>query len=211
MTAAPAKIRALVVEDSYLMRLGTVTLLRTQSDIEVVGDVGDATEGLALYRRERPDVCVVDLRLPGMDGVALTTALRAEAPPAEILILSYYDGDEDVFRALRAGARGYLTKGVNASEFLTAVRTVAGKERYLPTALAGRLADRMLQPSLSLRELQVLELIFRGGSNRDIAKALSLAERTTGMYVGKILEKLDARSRTEAVSIALARGILRPK
>lgn len=211
MTSPAAPIRVLVAEDNYLTRLGTVTLLRTQPDMEVVGEAEDGTAALDLYRRTAADVVVADLKMPGLDGVALAAALARETPPGKMLVLTHYDGDENVFRALKAGARGYLTKGVRPGDFLGAVRAVYAGDRYLPPDIAGKVAERMMQPGLSPRELQVLELVYRGMSNRQIAATLSVSERTVGMFVSNILAKLDARSRTEAVSIAIERGILQPR
>lgn len=209
MTVPPkAPVRILLVEDSYIARVGLETALADEPGFEVVGTAMDGIEGLERYRVLAPDVVLTDVRMPRFDGVQLTAALLAEPRRGRVLVVTHYDGDETVWKALRAGALGYLTKDVQADELVKAVRTVAGGARYLPSAIAARIADRMLQPALSPRELQVLEAIFKGGSNRDIAKDLGLSDRTVAMYVGFILEKLGAKSRTEAVAIALARGIL---
>jgi two-component system NarL family response regulator len=204
-----APIRILLVEDNFLTRVGTVTVLGTQPDFQVVGEAEDGPRALAAYSTLRPDVAVVDLKLPGYDGVQLISAILAKDPGARILVLTYYDGDENIFRALKAGALGYLTKDVHGSELFAAIRTVASGAKYLPATIAGRLSDRMFQAALSARELQVLQHLFEGRSNRDIAEQLSLAEKTVIMYVSKILAKLGAKSRSEAVAIAIRRGILR--
>jgi two-component system NarL family response regulator len=209
MTSGLEKIRVLVVEDNHLMRLGTVTLVSSQPDMAVVGEAADGAEGLAAYLRLRPTVAVIDLRLPIMDGVQLTTAIRSADPEACVLVLTYYDGSEDVFRAMRAGARGYVTKSIEPRDVLAAVRAVAAGERFVPAAIAARLAEHALQPLLTPREHQVLDLVALGKSNRSIAEDLHLAERTVIMYVSNILEKLGVRSRTEAVAVARDRGILR--
>lgn len=207
-TAAEKVLRILLVEDNHLTRLGTLALLGTQPDLEVVAEAEDGLTGLDLWKRHRPDVLVVDLRLPGFDGVQVISAVIAEAPDAAVLVLTNYDGDENIFRALKAGARGYLTKDVRGPELFAAIRAVARGEKYLPAAIAGQLAERVLQASLSPRELQVLGQIYEGRSNREIAQRLSLAEKTVTMYVSHILAKLEAKSRSEAVAIALRRGIL---
>jgi DNA-binding NarL/FixJ family response regulator len=201
-------IRILLVEDSYLARVGLETALEDEPGLEVVGSASDGIEGLERYRALAPDVVITDVRMPRFDGVQLTAALVAEPRRGRVLVVTHYDGDETVWKALRAGALGYLTKDTSGPELVAAVRAVAAGQRYLPGAIAARIADRVLQPALSPRELQVLDGIFKGGSNRDIARDLALSERTVAMYVGFILDKLGAKSRTEAVAIALDRGIL---
>ena len=211
MNETPTTIRVLVVEDDPLTRLGTVTLLETQDDVDVIGEASDGLSAIEIYRKKRPDVVVLDMKIPKLDGASVARELCREGPPARVLVLSYYEGDQSIFDALKAGALGYLTKGVEAREFLTAVRTVSAGERYLPTAIAARLADRMMQPELTPREMQVLDLLFQGLSNREAGKKLSISERTVSMFVSRILFKLDAKSRSEAVSVAIKRGILEPK
>jgi DNA-binding NarL/FixJ family response regulator len=202
-------IHIILVEDNELARAGTAALIGTQSDMKIVGEAVDGTSGLELYRKERPHLAIVDLRMPSFDGVQLTAALMRESPAARVLVLTHYEGDADVFNAIKAGALGYLTKDVGRAELFTAIRTVADGKRYLPAAIAGKLADRMTQPALSPRELQVLEHIFAGRANKEIADVLKLSEKTVIMYVSQILSKMGAKSRTEAVSMALSRGILR--
>ncbi|MDX2024663.1 MAG: response regulator transcription factor [Deltaproteobacteria bacterium] len=202
-------IDILLVEDNELARAGTAALIGTQNDMRIVGEATDGTSGLEMFRSLRPHIAMVDLRMPSFDGVQLTAALMREAPPARVLVLTHYEGDADVFNAIKAGALGYLTKDVGRTELFTAIRTVAEGKRYLPAAIAGKLADRMTQPALSPRELQVLEHIFAGRANKEIADTLKLSEKTVIMYVSQILSKMGAKSRTEAVSLALSRGILR--
>jgi two-component system NarL family response regulator len=203
-----ASIRVLVVEDNLIARLGTVTLIGTEPGLEVVGEVADAAEALAAYRRLRPDVVVTDLRMPGLDGVGLTALLVKETPPARVLVLTYYEGEENVFQAQRAGALGYLGKESHASELIPAIRAVAAGRRYLPAEIAAQLVDRAMRPGLSPREKRVLELIQRGLSNRAVAEELGVAEPTVATHVAQILKKLGVRNRTEAVAAAIERGIL---
>lgn len=210
MTAAqpPRPVRVMVVEDNFYTRLGTVAFLRAQTDVEVVGEAADGVAALGLLNEVRPDVVVVDLRMPSMDGVALTTALRERAPRLPILVLTHYDGEEDIFAALKAGARGYLTKEAPGEELLAAVRALAAGERFLPAEIVSRMERRMTEPELTRRERQVLTLLAEGASNRETAERMGIAERTVAIYVSSILGKLDARSRTEAVVVAVRRGLL---
>jgi two-component system NarL family response regulator len=208
---ATRPIRVLVVEDNVIARMGTVTLLGTEPGIQVVAEAANASEALVAYRREKPDVVVTDLRMPGLDGAQLTAALVKETPPGRVLVLTYYEGEENIFQAQRAGALGYLGKESHAEELIPAIRAVAAGRRYLPAAIAAQLADRALRPTLSPREKRVLELMSKGLSNRDISQELGLAQPTTATHVAQILKKLGVRNRTEAVSAALDRGILEQK
>ena len=204
-----ARIRVLLVEDNFYTRLGTVSFLREQPGIEVIGEAVNGEVACRLFAEQSPDVTIVDLRMPGMDGVQLTSTLCGRAPETRVLVLTHYEGDEDIFRALKAGACGYLTKEAPGDELVAAIRALHAGKRYLPPEIVDRMANRMRQPDLTHRELQILGAVAQGGSNRAIADGLGLAERTVGLYVSSVLSKLGARSRTEAVSIARERGILR--
>jgi DNA-binding NarL/FixJ family response regulator len=201
------RIRVAIADDNLYTRLGVVTYLRAQPDIEIVGEADDGPAAVALFAAQHPDVFVVDLRMPGLDGVQVTTAVCRD-PQARVLLLTHYDGDAHVTQALRAGARGYLTKEARGEELLAAIRAVARGERYLPPPILERMVSAMNQPALTARERTVLEHVARGLSNREIARAMGVAERTVGVYVSVILSKLGARSRTEAVVIATERGLL---
>jgi two-component system, NarL family, response regulator len=201
-------IRVLLVEDSHFTRLGIATLLRTEPEIEVVAEAANGNEALALFNEKRPDVVLTDIRMPDSDGIDLTRKLTALDPKGRVLVLSDYDGEEVVFQALRAGAQGYLTKGVSGTELLTALRAVASGLRYFPPSISARLADRILQPNLTPREMQVLNGFLHGKTNQEIADDLSISKRTATMFVSKILFKLGARTRAEAVSIAIQRGLI---
>lgn len=204
------KFRVLVVDDSSVTRLGVVTLIDSQPDMSVVGEAEDGTAALARFRELRPDLVVVDLRMPGLSGVDVTAAICTLDPAARVLVLTSYDGEENIFQALKAGALGYLTKEAPGREILNALRTIATGTRYLPPGIAHQLAERMLHPSLSPRELQVLREIAQGQSNKEIAQSLGISLKTTAMFVASILDKLDVKSRTEAVAVALKRGIITP-
>jgi DNA-binding NarL/FixJ family response regulator len=204
-----SRIRVLVVEDNFYTRLGTVAFLGGHPAIEVVGEAADGEQGLALFAALGPDVTVVDLRMPGIDGVELIGRIRAHAPEARVLVLTHYEGDEDISRALKAGARGYLTKETPGEDLVAAIQALHAGERVLPPALAARIARRETHRPLTPREQAVLELVARGGSNKDVACKLELSERTVEVYVSSILRKLEASSRTEAAVIARRRGIVR--
>jgi two-component system NarL family response regulator len=204
----PAPISVLVIEDNYVMRLGTVTLLGAQPDLRVVGEAEGGVRGIELARTLRPDVVVADLRMPDVDGVGVASTLGGEDPPLRVLIFSHYASEQDVLRALRAGAFGYVTKEVQPDAFLAAVRAVGRGQRFLPPELSGKVAAAMSQTPLTPREREVLALLARGLQNPAIATALGITERTTVMHVSNILAKLEARTRTEAVARAHERGLL---
>ncbi len=207
---APSKTTILVVEDNMLTRVGVASLLAGNDDFVVVAQAPDGEAGIELYRKHRPAVVVTDLRMPGTDGVKLVEVLAAETPPARVLLLTHYDGEENIFRAVRAGALGYLTKDAEASVIFEAVRAVARGERYLPAAIAAKLVTRSMGKGLSPREQQVLELLQKGMANKEIAGKLGLMDKTVQLYVAAILEKLGVHSRSEAVAVALQRGLLLP-
>ncbi len=203
------RVRVLLAEDQAIVRDGLVALVGYQSDLEVVGCAGDGEEAVRLYGELRPDVTLMDLRMPRLGGAQAIEAIRAADPEARVLVLTTYDGDEDVYRALQAGARGYLLKDAATDELLGAIRAVARGGRHVPAAVAQRLADRaMAGPPLSEREVEVLRLVAAGMTNKEIASALFIAEGTVKTHLNSIHEKLGVRDRTEAVMVALRRGML---
>lgn len=210
MTTA-VRIRVVLADDHEIARMGAAAVLATQPDIELVAQASDGAQAINLFRQHRPDVLVVDLRMPGLDGISVIEAVRREDPDARVLVLTHYDGDEDVFRALTAGARGYLTKDARGDALLEGIRALARGVRYLPAAISDRLAGHMAHDRLTGREREVIDLVFAGRTNREIAAALGITERTAALHVGNLLAKLGARSRTEAVAIALDRGLLKPR
>lgn len=202
------QIRILVVEDHHVVRQGLVALVKTVPDMQVVAEASDGKQALDLFRQHAPDVTIMDLRLPAMSGVDAIKAIRQEFPAARIIVLTTFDGDEDIYRALQAGARGYLLKDMFGEELMDAIRTVhAGKTR-IPPAVAQRLADRMGGPSLTGRELGVLKLIVAGNSNKEIGKELNISEATVKTHINSILSKLAVSDRTQAATTALQRGIV---
>jgi DNA-binding NarL/FixJ family response regulator len=206
--AVATAIRVLVAEDNFYTRVGTVAFLGEQAGIVVVGEATDGESALAKFEQLRPDVLVADLRMPNMNGVELTTRVCARFPDARILVLTHHQGDEDIFQALKAGARGYLTKDSPGAELVAAIQAVSAGEKFLPPEIVEQIQSRQGIQPLTQREREVLELVADGASNREVADRLGIAERTVGLYVSSILSKLGARSRTEAASIAVRRGLL---
>ena len=202
------RTRILLVDDHAVVREGLVSLLQRQSDLHVVAEAADGASAIRLYREHRPDLVVLDLRLPDMDGAEVTAAIRAEFPQARLLVLSSFDGDEHIYRALKAGARAYVLKDSTREELLAAVRAVAAGQRSLSTAVAERLAERVAGSELTPRELAVLRQIVGGRSNKQIAAALSVSEGTVKTHVKSILAKMGVEDRTEAAVLALRRGLV---
>jgi len=203
-----ATFRVLVADDHPVVRDGLASMLETQDDIEVVGQAANGVSAVAAYSALRPDVLVLDLRMPKMDGFEAATRVMSADPAAKILIMTTYDGDEDIFRCLRLGAKGYLVKDAPFEEILTAIRVVGGGGNYTSHQVAAKALRRSTQTGLTQRELDVLPLLAEGRSNKDIARRLSMSEETVKTHVKGILSKLDAMSRTDAVTIAMRRGLL---
>ncbi|QNI31183.1 response regulator transcription factor [Alloacidobacterium dinghuense] len=201
-------IQIMVVDDHHIVRKGLVALIATIPDMRVVAEAADGVQAVDLFRKHQPDVTLMDLRLPNKNGVDAITDIRREFQGARIIVLTTFDGDEDIYRALQAGAKGYLLKGMNADELTEAIRTVhAGKSR-IPAVVAERLAERMGGPSLTGRELDVLKRIVGGRSNKEIAGDLFISEATVKTHINSILSKLGVNDRTQAATTALQRGIV---
>lgn len=202
-------VRVLCVDDHPLVRKGIASILANEPDIRLVAEAGNGREAVEQFRGHHPDVTLMDLRMPEMDGIEATRAIRAEFPDAKIIALTSYDGDQDIFRALDAGIRGYLLKEMVHTEVLRAIRTVAAGKRLMPPEVAERMPDAFPRPALTPREVEVLTLVARGLANKQIAEELGTASGTVKMHIQNILSKLDASDRTHAVTIALQRGIIR--
>ncbi|HSY72188.1 MAG TPA: response regulator transcription factor [Alloacidobacterium sp.] len=201
-------IQIMVVDDHHIVRQGLVALIGTLPGMQVVAQASDGEQAVDLYRTHRPDITLMDLRLPNKNGVDAIAQIREEFPAARIIVLTTFDGDEDIYRALQAGAKGYLLKGMNADELTEAIRAVhAGKSR-IPAVVAERLAERMGGPSLTGRELDVLKRIVGGRSNKEIAGDLFISEATVKTHINSILSKLGVSDRTQAATTALQRGIV---
>lgn len=204
----PSQIRLLVVDDHLVVRMGVVALLKRRKDFEVVAEAEDGAQAVERYRQHRPDVCLMDIRMPKLTGVQALAAIRAEFPEARVIMLTTYDGDSDIHGALAAGASGYILKDVEGDELVLAIREVHRGLRYLPTEVAQRLAERSETGELTPRELEVLQLLAKGLSNKEIASGLNFTEFTAKAHVRNILEKLGADDRMGAVMEAVQRGIV---
>lgn len=201
-------IRILVVDDHPVVRQGLIGMLEEVPDLTVVGQAGNGREAVEIFRQQQPDVTLMDLRMPEMDGVAAITAICVEFHQARIIILSTFDSDEDIYRGLRSGAKGYLLKDAEPEELLAAIRTVCLGKQYIPPNVGAKLAERMMSNHLSDRELEVLQLITTGKSTQAISKTLYITERTVNFHINNILSKLEVNDRTQAVIVALRRGIV---
>src|SRR5882672_2943302 len=201
-------IRILVADDNFLVRLGLGAVLNAQSGMTVVAEAGNGRQAVELFRQHTPDIVLMDLRMPLMTGVEATKAIRSEDPGARIIVLTTYDGDEDIYRALQAGARAYLLKDVLREDLLAAIRAVHAGQRHIPPAVAARLAERLPLSDLTARELEVLKLIVKGMSNSEIGAALTISTGTVKIHVNNILSKLGVSDRTQAATTALQRGIV---
>jgi len=202
------KIRVLCVDDHPVVRDGISAIINLQPDMMLAGAAATGGEALERFFELRPDVALVDLRLPDMSGFDLIKKIRNKSPNARIIVLSSHEGDADIQRALEAGAQGYVAKGIVREELLATIRSVHAGKRRLPAAVAQTLAEHMADEAISPRELEVLSLMAAGKRNKEIASELSIAEDTVKMHVRNILSKLQVSDRTEAVTVALRRGII---
>jgi DNA-binding NarL/FixJ family response regulator len=198
----------MVVDDPYLVRMGLASIIAIEPDMAVCAEASSGEQALTMFRSQRPDVTLMDLRLPGMNGADTIVAIRQEFPDARFVMLSTYVCDEEIYGALQAGAMAYLVKSVQREELITAIRKAAAGHRHIPPEVAARLADRVAGSQLSTREIEVLRLLVSGRRNREVASALEITEGTVKLHVSSILGKLGADDRTEAVTIALQRGIV---
>jgi DNA-binding NarL/FixJ family response regulator len=202
------QIRVLLIEDHFLARMALHSVLSGHSQIRIIGEACDGESGISLFRQHRPDVVVLDLRLPRISGFEVIVELRKEFPNARIVVLSNYRGSEDIYRAVRNGAMAYLTKDASGEELLNAIQNVDRGLRYLPHVALDRLAERMPSVELTPRESEVLTCITQGRSNREIAEELHIAEKTVRIHVSSVLDKMGARDRTQATIYALQRGLV---
>lgn len=198
----------LIADDHPVVCFGLGAMIDAQPDMTVVAQAGNGEEAVAMFRKHQPDVTLMDLRMPRMGGVQAITEIRSEYPGSGFIVLTTYDGDEDIHRALKAGAQGYLLKGMPRDELLSAIRSVHAGLRYLPEAVRQQLAKRPVNSELSAREMQILRLIVKGLSNRQIADALGITEGTVKWHVNIILSRLNVSDRTQAAVAALDRGLV---
>ena len=208
MGSSPNLIRILTVDDHPLLREGIAFLVKSQQDMELVAEASDGEEAIEQFRRHRPDVTLMDLRMPNLNGTEAISRIRNEFPDAKIIVLSTYAGDVQVLKAIKAGARGYIVKGHVHRELLDAIRSVHAGRKRIPPEIAAELAEHAADDALSSREIDVLRLIGAGNANKQIADKLSIAETTVKNHISNILSKLGANDRAHAVTIALQRGII---
>ena len=202
------KIRILVADDHFVVRMGLLGVVNTEPDMEVVGEAADGIQAVELYRKLNPDLVLMDLRMPVKDGIAATTEIKSKHPNARVLMLTTYDGDTDIHRAMQAGAQGYVLKNSTGDKLIPALRAVAAGEKWIPKEIAIRLASRKLFEELTPRELEVLQQMARGLANKEIGDVLGISEHTVKDHLKNILGKLRVADRTEAVTVALQRGII---
>jgi DNA-binding NarL/FixJ family response regulator len=202
------KIQVLIVDDHFLLRIGLANSLNVENDMACIAEARTGAEAIELYRKHQPDIVLMDLRLPDMNGVDTTSKLRSEFPDATVIVISTFDGEEDIYRALQAGARSYVPKSASRDELLQIIRNVHDGKHSLPGPVAARLAERMLRRELTDREHEVLRLVVEGMTNKQIAVELHITEVTVKLHVSNILSKLGAQDRTHASTLAIQRGII---
>jgi DNA-binding NarL/FixJ family response regulator len=208
MTKEPA-VRILVVDDHFIVRMGLIALINTEPDLAVIGETDDGDQAIALFEKLKPDLVLMDLRMPRRSGTEATRHIRQMAPAARVLMLSAFDGDADIHAALEAGAHGYVLKSATGEDLIPAIRAVATGKRWIPREVATRLKSRNAYEELTAREIDVLNQLARGLANKEIADELKISEYTTKDHLKSILAKLRVADRTQAVTAALSRGIIR--
>ena len=201
-------IRILIADDHYVVRMGLAALVETEPDLQVVGEAADGVQAVELFTKLQPDLILMDLQMPRCDGVLATRQIREQFPAARILMLTTYGGDDDIHKALSAGASGYLLKNSTRESLIPALRAVAGGQRWIPAEVASRLAARKMFEELTPREIEVLQQLAKGRANKEIADVLKISEHTVKDHLKSILGKLHVADRTEAVTAALQRGII---
>jgi DNA-binding NarL/FixJ family response regulator len=206
--ADPTAIRVVIVDDHPVVRFGLAAIIGLQPDMVVVAESGSGEEACAICARQDADVVLMDLRLPGLSGVEAIRAIRKLQPKLRFIVLTTYEGDEDIHKALEAGAQAYLLKGMSHNALVNAIRTVCSGFKYIPPSVSKSLAERPPHSELSARELEVLELIVKGHSNREIGESLGISEATVKWHVNIILSRLNVSDRTQATVAALQRGIV---
>ncbi|MEO8158806.1 MAG: response regulator transcription factor [Betaproteobacteria bacterium] len=203
------RIRVLIAEDHVLVRRGLAAIINMEEDVTVVGEAADGEEAIEQWRRLRPDVVLMDLRMPRLEGVGAIKRIRAEDPRAAIIVLTTFDHDEDIYAGLRAGAKAYLLKDVQPEELFSCIRAVHAGEAYLQPKVAAKLVQRVQEHKLTEREEQILKLLAEGKSNRAIGQALHITESTVKSHLKSLFVKLDATSRAEAIALAARRGLVK--
>ena len=203
-----ARIRTMIVEDQFVVRTGLASIINSQPDMVIVAETGNGRQAVELFDEHQPDVTLMDLRLPGLNGIEAITAILAKHARAKIMVFSSFGGPENVFRAFQAGARSYFLKDVKGRELVDAIRAVNAGQRPVPQEIASCLAERLPCPDLSPREMEILKLIAHGESNKEIAQRLSISEGTVRVHASNIFAKLGCNDRAQAVAVAFNRGII---
>ncbi len=206
---AAGKAGVLVVDDHALLRTGVANIINQEHDLEVVAEAGTGAEAVAAYERHRPDVVLLDLRMPVMEGVEAVRRIREIDPQARVVVLTTYDTDDEITRALKAGAKAYVLKDISADDLVSCIRTVLAGKTYLAPAAAAKLAEGVTRVQLTPREMTTLRLLADGKANKEIASELRISERTVKTHLGHLFEKLGVTSRTEAIKVAGRRGLVR--
>jgi DNA-binding NarL/FixJ family response regulator len=201
-------VRILIVDDHFIVRMGLIALINTEPGLEIVGETDDGDQAIALFEKLKPDLVLMDLRMPRRSGTEATRLIRQMAPTARVLMLSAFDGDADIHTALESGAQGYVLKSATGQDLIPAIRAVAAGRRWIPQEVAARLRSRNAYEELTAREIDVLHQLARGLANKEIADALKISEYTTKDHLKSILAKLRVADRTQAVTAALQRGII---
>jgi DNA-binding NarL/FixJ family response regulator len=204
-----SSVRILVVDDHFIVRMGLIALINTEADLTVIGETDDGDQAVLLFEKLKPDLVLMDLRMPRRSGTDATKHIRAMSPTARVLILSAFDGDADIHTVLEAGASGYVLKSATGEELIPAIRAVAAGKRWIPREVANRLKSRNAYEELTAREIEVLNQLARGLANKEIAEVLKISEYTTKDHLKSILAKLRVADRTQAVTAALQRGIIK--
>jgi DNA-binding NarL/FixJ family response regulator len=201
-------IRILIVDDHPVVQAGLSSMLATHEEVEVIGSASSGDEALMMVRQDMPDILLLDLRMPGMNGIDTLHALKEMKASVRVIILTSFETDENIYRAVQAGAQGYLLKNTSQCQMLEAIATVHAGKRYIPNQIAARLAERMLRSNLTARESEILEMLAKGLTNKQIGSALTISENTVRNHVNSIMEKLEVSDRTEAVAVAIQQGII---
>jgi two-component system NarL family response regulator len=209
VTRPPAVATVLLVDDHALLRTGVANIINQEPDLRVVAEAGNGVEAIEAYDRYRPDVMLLDLRMPVMEGVEVVRRIRERDPAARVIVLTTYDTDDEISRALKAGAKAYALKDISADDLIGCIRDVLAGKTYIAPAAAAKLAEGVARVQLTPREMAALKLVADGKANKEIATALDISERTVKTHLAHLFEKLGATSRTEAVKVATRRGLVR--
>ncbi|GBO52995.1 two-component response regulator [Pseudanabaena sp. lw0831] len=201
-------IRIMVVDDHPIVRSGLVLMIKYTPNMEIVAEANNGLEAIELFRQQRPDVTLMDLRMPEMSGADAIAAIHQEFTEAKIIVLTTYDGDEDIYKGLKAGAKGYIFKNAPVDEIIKAIKTVYEGKKYIPPEVGEKLSERLNRPQLSNRELDVLKLVAKGLNNQQIASELYISESTVKYHINSVLSKLSVSDRTQATLVAIKRGIV---